>query len=153
MNLEIDTVETYLRHAMTQMVDVAERLGDDLLNVRPVGEETNAVGALVVHCCELTNFWLAHVAGGQPTERDRDSEFDRVSTVAEVRDMVERTLGTTRDDLERIATGEAQADPVLRQFLPGGDESDDSLVLHVLEELFQHLGHMELTADVLLAPT
>ena len=65
--------------------------------------------------------------------------------------MVERTLAATRTDLEHIADGEAEADPVLRQFLPGGDESDDSLVLHVLEELFQHLGHMEITADVLLA--
>jgi uncharacterized damage-inducible protein DinB len=151
VNLEIDTVETYLRHAMRQMLEVAERLGDDLVNVRPVGSETNAVGALIVHCCELTNFWLAHVAGGQPTERDRDGEFDRVSTVAELREMIERTLGATRIDLERIADGEAAADPVLRQFLPGGDESDDSLVLHVIEELFQHLGHMEITADVLLA--
>ena len=151
MNLEIDTVQTYVRHAMGQMVEVAERLGDDLLNERPVGDETNAVGALIVHCCELTNFWLAHVAGGQPTERNRDAEFEQVSTVAEVREMVERTLEATRGDLERIAIGDTDADPVLRQFLPGGDESDDSLVLHVIEELFQHLGHMEITADVLLA--
>ena len=30
MNLEIDTVQTYVRHAMGQMVEVAERLGDDV---------------------------------------------------------------------------------------------------------------------------
>ncbi|MFA9564506.1 MAG: DUF664 domain-containing protein [Acidimicrobiales bacterium] len=151
MNLEIDTIETYLRHALGQMVQVADRLGDDLLNERPVGDETNAVGALIVHSCEVTSFWLGHVAGGLPTERDRDREFSRRTTVGEVRAMVERTLAGTRADLERMADGDPEADPVLRQFLPGGDESDDSLVLHVIEELFQHLGHMEITADVLLA--
>ena len=29
-------------------------------------------------------------------------------------------------------------------------ETDASLVVHVLEELFQHLGHCELAADALL---
>ena len=32
-----------------------------------------------------------------------------------------------------------------------GDTSDASVVIHVLEEAFQHLGHMELAADALLA--
>lgn len=35
------------------------------------------------------------------------------------------------------------------EFMPGTDRSDGALVLHVLEELFQHLGHMEVTADAL----
>ena len=38
-----------------------------------------------------------------------------------------------------------------RQFLSGDDLSDGSLVLHVVEELFQHLGHCEIAADALLA--
>ena len=45
--------------------------------------------------------------------------------------------------------GRVQADRTGRQFLEGGDESDGAIVLHVLEELYQHLGHMELAADAL----
>jgi hypothetical protein len=36
--------------------------------------------------------------------------------------------------------------------MPGGDRTDGALALHVLEELFQHLGHMEVTADALGRP-
>lgn len=151
MKLGIETAATYIDHALGQMLGVADRLGDDLVNRRPVGEETNAVGALIVHSCEVVRFWLAHVGGGQPTERDRDSEFVSAVTVAELHETVAATMAEVRSDLERIAAGDVEADPVLRQFLAGGDESDDSLVLHVIEELFQHLGHMEITADVLLA--
>ena len=31
--------------------------------------------------------------------------------------------------------------------MPGEDRSDGALVIHVFEELFQHLGHLEVTAD------
>lgn len=34
--------------------------------------------------------------------------------------------------------------------MPGHDRTDGALVLHVLEELFQHLGHMEVTAEALV---
>ncbi len=37
-----------------------------------------------------------------------------------------------------------------RDFMPGTDRNDGALVLHVLEELYQHLGHMQVTADALL---
>lgn len=144
-----DTVELYVRHAFTQMLDVADRLGDGRVNERPIGPQTNAVAALVIHCCEVTEFWLGHVALGRPSDRDRESEFSRTATVAELHTMVESTLGRIGDDLERMAAGDLQADRTLRQFLPDGDESDAALVLHVVEELYQHLGHMELAVDAL----
>lgn len=52
------------------------------------------------------------------------------------------------------ATAEAYTDDTNRgnQFGLAGGTSDTSIVLHVLEELYQHLGHAELAADALLAP-
>ena len=50
MELERGTAELYMRHAFAQMLDVADRLGDTRVNDRPLGSDTNAVAALVVHC-------------------------------------------------------------------------------------------------------
>ncbi len=150
MELERGTAELYVRHAFTQMLDVADRLGDTKVNQRPLGMGTNAVAALVIHCCELTEFWLGHVGVGRASDRDRESEFSRTATVAELHVAVEVTLAQVGEDLERIGGGTAPGESALRQFLLGGDESDGALVLHVLEELFQHLGHMEIAADALL---
>ena len=63
--------------------------------------------------------------------------------------MVEKTLAQVGQDLAAIDEGSTQADRTGRQFLEGGDESDGAVVLRVLEELYQHLGHMELAADAL----
>jgi uncharacterized damage-inducible protein DinB len=150
MELERGTAELYARHAFTQMLDVADRLGDERVNDRPLGPDTNAVAALVIHCCAVTEFWIGHVALGRPSQRHREAEFSSTATVAELRAMVDATLVQLGDDLAAIDEGRTQPDRTGRQFLEGGDESDGAIVLHVLEELYQHLGHVELAADALM---
>ena len=149
MELERGTAELYVRRAFGQMLAVADRLGDDRVNDRPLGPDTNAVAALVVHCCAVTEFWIGHVALGRPTSRDRESEFSTAATVLELHAMVDATLTRAGEDLAAIDEGRVQPDRTGRQFLEVGDESDGAIVLHVLEELYQHLGHMELAADAL----
>lgn len=149
MELQPSTTETYLRHAFSQMLGVVDRLGDDRINVKPHGPRTNSVAALVVHCCELTKFWLGHVGLDKPNERDRDKEFEATATVAELHQRVTRALAQASIDIAEMERGPTAVDNEVRQFMPEGDPSDASVVLHVIEECYQHLGHMELTADAL----
>jgi len=151
MELTPETAYAYTRHAFAQMLDLTARLGDEKVNLRPHGPSTNTVAGLVFHCCELTRAWWAHVGLGEPSDRDRESEFAHTATVAELHEMVEETLAAADGYLQRMGAGESTPDSPYREFLPGGETSDASLVLHVVEELFQHLGHMELTADALTA--
>ena len=148
MELSSATAEVYLRHAFRQMLGIADRLGDGLVNARPLGPQTNAVAALIIHCCEVCEFWLGHVALGRPTRRDRDSEFSRTATLAELRELVAAAQAQTMADIRSLEAGQG-CDAGGRQFLQDGDTSDAAVVLHVLEELYQHLGHMELAADAL----
>jgi Protein of unknown function (DUF664) len=150
MELERGTAELYARHAFTQMLDVADRLGDEHVNDRPPGPDTNAVAALVIHCCGVAEFWIGHVALGRPSQRNREAEFSSTATVAELRAKVDATLMQLGEDLAAIDEGRVHPDRTGRQFLKDGDESDGAIVLHVLEELYQHLGHMELAADALM---
>lgn len=150
MELAETTAAQYVRHAFQQMLVVAERLGDDKVGLRPHGLRTNAVAALVVHCCGMAEFWLGHVALGRPSSRDRDAELTATATVAELHALVEQAVESISSDLSRIEAGHATPGHEARAHLAGG-VSDDSVVLHVLEELFQHLGQMEITADALLA--
>ena len=148
MELAPATAEVYLRRAFTEMLQVAHRVGDGKVNQRPHGPTTNAVAALIIHCCEVTEFWLGHVGLGRPSRRDRDGEFSRQATIDELHRLVDETQAAAVTDIQRLEAGQGQ-DNGGRQFLPDGDGSDAALVVHVLEELFQHLGHMELTADAL----
>lgn len=150
MDLSAATAEAYLSHAFRQMRDVADRLGEDQVNERPVGHDTNSVAALIVHCTEVTEFWLGHVALGRPSRRDRDAEFGAIASVADLERRIGEAEQRAAADIARLEAGDGTDDGG-RQFLLEGDTSDAAVVLHVLEELYQHLGHMELTADVLTA--
>lgn len=130
------------------MLAVADRLGEPLINERPLGPRTNAVAALIIHSCGVTEFWLGHVALGQPSTRDRASEFSRTATLAQLHALVDDTATQAVAHLARLEAGDGRDDGG-RQFLLGGDTADASVVLHVLEELYQHLGHIELAADAL----
>lgn len=149
MELATDTAATYLRDAFAKLLAVADRVGDALVNVRPLGDGTNSIASLVVHCAAVAEFWLCHAGLDHATQRDRDAEFDATATVEELHQIVERSLAVSVAALGRLGRGEGRPND-MRLFLHEGDTSDASLVIHVLEELYQHLGHAELAADVLL---
>jgi uncharacterized damage-inducible protein DinB len=150
VELDVGTAETYLRLAGREMLEVVDRLGEARVNQRPPGPDTNTVAALVTHCCGVSEFWLGCVGLGRPTTRDRDAEFRAVATVGELHSAIESMLDQIGSDLRALDAGRASDTyRELRLTLEAGDESDAALVLHVIEELFQHLGQMELTADAL----
>jgi hypothetical protein len=146
------TASAYVHLAFDQMLAVADRLGDDKVNERPISAQTNPVAALVLHCCGVAEFWLGHVGLGRESVRDRDAEFAAQATVVELHGVVASALNQIDADLVALDAGGTQSPFVEgRELLTGVDQSDASLVIHVLEELFQHLGHCEIAADALTA--
>lgn len=141
-------VAGYLSAAYDRMLVVADRLGDDLVNRRPHGARTNSVAALITHCLGVTEFWVGHVGLRRPSDRDREAEFGATATVAELRERVAAGVARACADLDELLSGGERGPHPEADDLPGGDGTV-SLALHVLEELYQHLGHMELTADAL----
>jgi hypothetical protein len=152
MELAARTAEIYVRAAFTQMHGVVDRLDDDTVNLRPFGPTTNAVAGLVIHSCGVGEFWLGHVGLGRPSERAREDEFTTTATVRELHAVMEAAEAQVCADIRSLDAGGASdlyADG--RQFLEEGDGSDAALVVHVIEELYQHVGHMDVTADALTA--
>lgn len=149
VELGAGTAAVYVRWALAQMHEVVDRLDDDTVNRRPF-PRTNSVAALVVHSAGVGEFWLGHVGLGRATTRDRDREFDATATSAELHARLDAATTSIVADLEALDRGAASpTNAAGRQFLQDGDESDAALVVHVIEELYQHLGHMQLTADAL----
>lgn len=147
MELTPGTIEVYLRQAIAGMERVLDRFDDETVNRKPHGEGTNSAAGLITHACAAATFWFEHVGLGRPTERDRDREFEATATTDELRTLLKNASERLQALAQDLETGPTAPDHELRAFLPGDDSSDSSIVLHVLEELFQHLGHLDLTAD------
>jgi uncharacterized damage-inducible protein DinB len=151
MDLSPTTATGYARLALDQMLEVADRLGDERVNDRPIAPHVNSVASLVVHCCGVAEFWLGHVGVGRPSDRDRAAEFTTRASLVELHDRVEACLVQMEADLAAIDAGidSRHADGLELLHVAPGDPA--SLVVHVIEELFQHLGHCEIAADALTA--
>ncbi len=149
MDLEATTIKNYFNLAFANMDKVLDRLDDETVNVRPDGWGTNSVAGLITHCCALAPSWLETPGLGRETIRDREAEFATTATIAELRSAIEATNAKIGPLVDEFVAGPTALDHELRVFLPGDDRSDGALVLHVFEELFQHVGHMDVTADAL----
>ena len=150
MELDGASIKLYVRQAFGGMERVLDRLDDGSVNERPGDWGTNSVAGLVVHCCELAPSWFEMPGLGRESHRDRDTEFSTRATVAELRERIAVAVERTCAAVDEFVTGPTATGHPFRDFLPGADRSDGALVLHVLEELFQHLGHMEVTADAVV---
>ncbi|WP_270886639.1 mycothiol transferase [Pedococcus sp. 5OH_020] len=148
--------QTYLRFcdgALSAMRDIVVGLGDDLANTRPPLSGANSPFAILTHCLGVCGYWASTVNLGRVVPRDREAEFTArgpVLALARDTDAMRRSLGEWVADVDPFAA------PAMAPRSPAGTEPDfftatqGAVLLHVYEELAQHLGQLELTRDILL---
>lgn len=145
-----DDLLWYVDKALDGMVEVVESLGDDLVNRRPDLPGANSPYSIVFHCCGVIEWWGRQVVAGEPVDRDRPAEFRATGTVAELLERVRSVRAGFADDV----AGAVPTDPPRGRVAdvdraePLGRTQGGALV-HVLEELAQHRGQLELTRDLL----
>ena len=152
VGISVDELVSYVDRAVDQMTDIVGRLGDDLANRRPALPGANSPYAILRHCLGVMEFWGGQVVAGRAIERDRDAEFRAAGPVAALIVAAQQAKDVFRAD---VATADPGAPP--RGLHPDKGpleletRSQGSALLHVLEEVTQHLGQMELTRDALQA--
>jgi len=149
----VTSVEDYLwfvDEALDGMVEIVTGLGDELANRRPELPGANSPYAVLTHCLGVLEYWAGSVVAGRSIERDRAAEFRAAGAVPE---LVERTrrarqqLYADLTGLDPLAAPRGAPEPGDRA-LPIG-RTQGGVLLHILEELAQHRGQLELTRDVL----
>ena len=137
------------RH-LDRMLTIATDLGDELVNAQPSLPGGNSPYQIVFHCCGMLEWWTREAVLGVDVGRDRDAEFTATGTVGQLTARVDGVRRQLRADLAIIdLDGQLRGDPSdhYKDTPIGG--SARGVLLHVLEELAQHHGHLELTRDVL----
>lgn len=147
-----DDLLWFVDRALEGMLETCRTLGEELVNARLEVEGSNSPYAVVVHCVGVMDFWAGHKVAGRPNHRDRDAEFRAVGTLVDL----EAQVAAGRQRFVEAVEGAEWAAPCVGQdrpethALPVGRTQGGALV-HVLEELCQHRGQLEVTADVLRA--
>jgi hypothetical protein len=121
------------------------------LNRRPAAEDSNSLAVLATHALASTRSWLSLAVGAALPERDRDAEFlavveDPTRFMAGIDEAAAacRSLLETDDPFEPGRVGTApwrtygSDDPVTAAWA----------LLHALEHLREHVGHAQLTRQL-----
>lgn len=151
MTITLDDLEVFFRRSFAGVVAVAERLGDDLINERPAHTAGSTPFALVTHMLGACEWWVGHLVVGDASTRDSDSEFVAQGTVAELRSQIDAWLQLLSERRPALSSATALTATPSTQTPLEGEWTVGAALLHAYEELAQHLGHLEVTADLLLA--
>lgn len=136
------------RH-LDRMAAIVTDLGDDLINAQPSLPGANSAFQIVFHCCGMLEWWTREAVQAIDVGRDRDAEFTSSGTVRELTARVDVVRRQLREDLAVIdLDGPLRGDPSDHYKDTPIGTSARGVLLHVLEELAQHHGHLELTRDL-----
>lgn len=149
-HLDDADVLSFADTALDGMLALCRELGDDLVNDRLEAPGSNSPYAIVVHCAGVVDFWAGHKVAGRPNHRDRDAEFRAAGTVADLEERVRAARALLAEalagaDWTAPCPGQDRPETAAR---PAGRTQGGALV-HVLEELMQHHGQLQVTADLL----
>ena len=137
------------RH-LDRMLALATELGDERINVMPSLPGANSAYQIVFHCCGMLEWWTREAILGVDVGRDRDAEFTATGSLSELTQRVDAVRRQLREDLDVIAVdGPLKGSPSDHYRETPIGATARGVLLHVLEELAQHHGHLELTRDAL----
>lgn len=149
MAISVDDFLLFCHRTIDGYRSALHRLDDVLVNTAPDIADANTPYRLTIHAMAACEWWTSHIVCGHPSDRDRDAEFVATGTVAQALaalDHTSATLDALRPDLEaaRVVQGPASTTKPL-----GAEWTVGACLIHAYEELAQHLGHLEITVDLL----
>ncbi len=150
MAIPADDFVRFCERTIDGMVAAVRRLDDDEVNRPPPLVGGNTPYQLVTHALSACAWWTSHIVCGRPSSRDRDSEFRARGPVAELENAAAHSKAALRDLLPTLATADRLHGVPMTQTELDGEWTVGAALIHAYEELAQHLGHLEVTVDLIL---
>ena len=147
MDPEVQSYLNSLDALRGEVRSAIQGLSAEALNWRPLPEGTNSIYVLVSHMTGSESFLIHQVIGGRDIGRNRDAEFvARGESPAELEALIDRAGQGTREVLQGLTS----ADLGVIKELGGGRPSQTArwCVVHIIEHLALHLGHLQLTKQL-----
>src|SRR5262245_41250586 len=153
MATEAETIAAKIDELARQALAQLEELPAEALNRTLALPETNSLYALATHLAGAGEFWTVTMVGGRDIPRERAAEFSATGTLEALRERYERWLGAMHEDLDALPNAELERVLIVvgpRAWMDGNTLTVRESLLHALEHTALHLGHIQLTRQILL---
>jgi len=148
--VQVLDVLNFIDQAIEGMIRTLESLGDELACRRPDLPGANSAYAIGTHCCGVMEYWGGQVLAGRQVERDRDAEFVATGEVVDLAVRLREQGAQLSRDLRGFDGAAAPTGPI-RERDKDAYATQGAVLMHIYEELAQHRGHLDLTADIVRA--
>jgi uncharacterized damage-inducible protein DinB len=146
-------MNTFFADYLNLLQDCHKRIHDALNGLPPAaldwspGQDMNSISVLVFHLTGAERFWIGDVAAGEPSNRDRASEFKVHDLEADVlKKRLDNTLEYARTTLEKFTLQDLEtprrSPQTDREFTVGW------ALLHALEHATEHAGQIQITRQL-----
>jgi len=147
--MDTDEYLYFIDRAFDGMLSALRELGDERANEAPPLPGANSPWAITYHCAEVASYWIGHLIGGRPSNRNRSEEFGARGTVAELAETVDGLRRRLRADLRGLDPHRSPVNsPPAAYEGPQRTLTSGGVLLHVLEELAQHHGQVQVSRDI-----
>lgn len=152
MDITVADFVRFCERTINGMHRTVDRLDDETVNLRPDVTGANTAYQVMIHALAACEWWTAHIVCGHPSTRDRAGEFEASGSIADLHSRAEHTvrlLHRIRPELEAATTLAHDAQTTVPL---DGTWTVGAALLHAYEELAQHLGHLDITVDLVASP-
>jgi xanthosine utilization system XapX-like protein len=143
---EIMMARSWLKHLRQGAVYKLEGLGYEQLRWRPA-PSANSLGVIAVHLGYAERLWVRAIFAGEPMDMSwQDHMFDELPD------------GWSREDVIAFYRSETDAADRVLDAVSSFDEASSApfrpttlrwIIVHLIEEIARHLGHMDITRELL----
>lgn len=145
----LQAARAILRRHRDDMRAAIEGLPPEAINWRPPGDDTNSIAVLAHHAWHSTRQWLSVAVEAPLPDRDRSAEFGVSYDNAE--DLIAK-IEAISDECLALISRDQHIDPgALRSHWDADSDLKFNAawtLLHALEHLGEHLGHVGLTSQL-----
>jgi uncharacterized damage-inducible protein DinB len=154
MSDETKQIARILDQMAHEVLDQLKDLSDEELNRPLTLPETNTLFALATHLVGAGEFWVLVIAGGRIIPRDRLAEFHSSGSLADLTARYDSWITGVHEVLnalapermeERIDVNHYRSAPLAAPW----EVSVREALFHAIEHTALHLGHIQLTRQLL----
>jgi hypothetical protein len=153
MNSEIADFSHYLHEKINAILAALKPLSEEELNSAPEIPGANPPFVIATHTYGNIRAWVIGIACGRPLSRDRPAEFRSSGTYDDLAAAARRLSADIDTALEQLDPGTLDDRFTPSQELfgegPTHEVSRRGALIHPLEHAAIHLGHIQMTVDLL----
>ena len=140
--------EYHLRSLVTDLFATLEGIPADEFNTwKPSaavegGHEMNTFAAIAIHVVSAGEFMTLHAVGGQPSQRNREAEFQATGNLDQIRARYERWLDGVHALVADFTDADLDRDSFSERYTERNWKAAE-ILLHALDHTSLHVGHLQ----------